>query len=131
MAKEYFMQWNYPMCLGVIDGKRILISKPPKSGSDFYDYKGHFSVILLTFDANYNFWYFNVGGIGRWSDGGVWNSCSLKEGIEAKMMNIPESENIPFSDKVVPYTIVGDDAFPLKPYFMKPYPGKEQRQYHI
>ena len=29
----------------------------------------------------------------------------------------------------VPFVIVGDDIFPLKPWLMKPYPGKNLDQY--
>ena len=65
VANEYYAQWNFPMCLGALDGKRVLISKPPHSGSEYYDYKSHFSVILLAMvDANYKFMYVNVGAVG-------------------------------------------------------------------
>ncbi|KAK4325877.1 hypothetical protein Pmani_003581 [Petrolisthes manimaculis] len=127
IAHGYFAEWNYPLCLGALDGKRILICKPPNSGSDYYDYKGHFSLIMMALvDASYKFMYVDVGAIGRSSDGGVWDKCTLKEGIETKLLNIPEPEEIPFTRKKIPYTIVGDDAFPLKTYLMKPFPGRDQ-----
>lgn len=115
------------MCIGALDGKRVLICKPPNSGSTFYDYKGHFSVILMALvDADCKFLYVDVGSCGRASDGGVWDRCSLKQGVEGNMLAIPQPENIPFSDKQCPYVFVGDDAFPLKTYLMKPYPGRDQ-----
>lgn len=62
VASEYYSQWNFPMCLGALDGKRVLISKPRNSGSDYYDYKGHIRIIMMALvDAHYKFLYVDVG----------------------------------------------------------------------
>ncbi|XP_064094448.1 uncharacterized protein LOC135206898 [Macrobrachium nipponense] len=62
VALHYFQQWNFPNCIGALDGKRVLIAKPPHSGSEFYDYKGHFSMIMMALvDASYKFMYVNIG----------------------------------------------------------------------
>lgn len=125
VAGDFFSRWNFPQCIGAVDGKRILISKPPSSGSTFYDYKGHFSVILMALvDANCKFLYVDVGACGRASDGGVWDRCTLKQAVESDLLNVPQPENIPFTNKKCPYVFVGDEAFPLKKYLMKPYPGR-------
>jgi hypothetical protein len=48
--------WNFPHCVGAIDGKYIVIQSPAKSDSSFFNYKKSFSVVLLAVcDANYNF----------------------------------------------------------------------------
>nr|XP_027221791.1 uncharacterized protein LOC113813923 [Penaeus vannamei] len=126
VAEEYYKQWNFPNCIGALDGKRVLIAKPRNSGSEFYDYKGHFSVIMMALvDANYKFMYVDVGASGRASDSGVWDRCTLKESIEANILNIPPSSTLPVSNKQCPCVIVGDDAFPLKNYLMKPCPGRD------
>ena len=58
IASDYFSQWQFPNCIGELDGKRILIQKPANTGSEFYDNKGHFSMILLAaVDADYKFIY--------------------------------------------------------------------------
>ena len=48
-----------------MDGKHIVIRCPSKSGSEFYNYKKDYSVIV---DANYKFIYIHVGTNGRVND---------------------------------------------------------------
>ncbi|KAK2558987.1 hypothetical protein P5673_018615, partial [Acropora cervicornis] len=43
----FYSNWNVPNNIGAIDGKRILIQKPPNAGSHFHDYKGNESVTAL------------------------------------------------------------------------------------
>lgn len=87
------------------------IQCPPCTGSEFYNYKGFFSIILFALvDAEYNFSYVSIGANGRAGDAGIWHECSLKVGLENGTLHLPDG-----------YTIVGDDIFPLKNYLMKPY----------
>lgn len=104
-------KWNFPKCIGALDGKHIGIRAPPKTGSDYFNYKQSFSIILMALvDHDYCFTYIDVGAKGRASDGGVWRNCSFNEALQADVLNIP-------SDAV----IVADDAFPLTTFLLKPY----------
>lgn len=124
VARDFFSLWHYQFCVGGLDGKRVLIQKPGNSGSEYFDYKGHCSIILLALvGAQYKFLYADVGTNGRTSDGAVWDRCSLKRAIDNNLANFPPPEKLPFSDKVCLYVIVADDAFPLKREIMKPYQG--------
>lgn len=102
--------WNFP-AFGAIDGKHVVIECPANSGSNYYNYKGTFSVVLLALvDHNYNYTCIDVGSYGSNSDGGIYLKSSLKRAIEENILNIP-SEAV----------MLGDDAFPLNTYLMKPY----------
>ena len=41
-------------------------------------------------------------------------------------VNLPESSVLPGDDdeRAMPYVLVGDEAFPLRPYLMRPFPGR-------
>ncbi|XP_050715779.1 uncharacterized protein LOC126998330 [Eriocheir sinensis] len=126
VAAEFHRLWNYPNCLGSCDGKRILVAKPANSGSGFLDYKGHSSIILMALvDANYKFLYVDVSTNGSVSDSEAWDKCTLKAVLENNDVQVPSPEKLPFSQRMTPFVIIADDAFPLKPWIMKPYPGKD------
>ena len=124
VSEKFYERWNFPNCLGAIDGKHIVMLQPGKSGSH-RNYKGSDSVVLLAIvGPNYEFLYVDVGANCRMSDGGIWNRCNFKESLvsTANPLNIPEPTPLPSRCKPVPYVIVGDDAFGLTEYLMKPFP---------
>ena len=50
------LRWKFPNCYAVVDGKHIVIICPIHSGSEFYNYKGFYSIVLLAFvDYDYKF----------------------------------------------------------------------------
>lgn len=99
------------------------------SGSDYINYKGTFSIVLMALcDADYNITYANIGCQGRISDGGVFSNCSLSEKLENKTLNLPLPEPLPNRNTCVPYVILGDSAFPLKENIMVPYSGNHNSQ---
>ena len=95
----------------------------------YYNYKGTHSIILLALcDANYEFKYAEIGTNGRASDGAVWEVSPLRRLIEQGSIGIPGATTLPGTDKVVPYVILADDAFPLSKYLLKPYRFRTQNQ---
>ena len=54
---------------------------------------------------------------------GICNSA-FGQAMEADELSLPEAEVLPGSDSPVPYVFVGDAAFPLKTYMLRPYPGR-------
>ncbi|CAI6364172.1 unnamed protein product [Macrosiphum euphorbiae] len=106
-----------------MDGKHVVIEAPILSGSDFYNYKGTFCIVLFAIvDPNYNFIYVNVGCQGRISDGGVFKSTGFQKLMENSTLNLLDKRALPGRDKLSPYVFVAYDAVPLSPnIIMKPY----------
>ena len=135
VAKLFYSRWNFPHCIGAIDGKHVAIKCPPKGGSVYFNYKGFHSIVLMALvDADYKFLYVDCGANGAGSDGGVFNDTLLREGLEEGTIGLPPPEPILPGHRPLPYFIVGDDAFPLRTWLMKPLPlrnmTKEQRIYN-
>ena len=47
IADGFQRRWQFPHCLGTINGKHVAITCPKNGGSMFYNYKGWHSVILM------------------------------------------------------------------------------------
>ncbi len=121
-AQLFKTRWNFPHAVGALDGKHIRIKKPKNSGSVFRNYKKFFSIILFALvDADYKFVWVDVGVNGSASDGSIFNICELKKGIEAHTITLPDPDPLPSDDRDMPYFLIGDDAFPLRTWMMKPY----------
>ncbi|XP_068735594.1 uncharacterized protein [Montipora capricornis] len=123
VANKFKQKWQYPNCIGAIDGKHIIMQPPPNAGSYFYNYKHSHSVVLMAVAGpDYQCLYADVGTNGRISDGGVWNKCGLAAAMKDGSLSLPPHKCLPFGTKLFPHVLVGDDAFALKPYLMKPFP---------
>lgn len=124
--------WQFPNCLGAVDGKHVAIVPPPNSGSFFYNYKGFHSMVLMAVvNANYEFIMCDFGTNGRISDGGVIENTKFGEKLTNSTLNIPDPETIRSSNKTLPFVFVGDDAFAMRPNFLKPFShttGKKEEQ---
>ncbi|XP_034542105.1 uncharacterized protein LOC117814732 [Notolabrus celidotus] len=126
IAADFFEKWQYPICLGALDGKHIYIQPPGHSGSTFCNYKGRFSVVLMAVvDAQYKFVYVSVGAQGRLSDGGLFAHSDLRRAMEAGLLNVPPPEPLPNTETVMPYMLVADDAFPLRSHLQKPFSHRQ------
>ena len=66
--------------------------------------------------------YADVWTIGRVSDGGVWNKCTLVKELEKNELSIPASSCLPLGVNCVPYVFVGVDALALTSHLMKALP---------
>lgn len=125
ISQQFQTIWNMPNCLGSVDGKHFRIVRPPCTGSLYYNYKHYYSIIMMAVsDAQYRFLYMDVGAEGKASDGGVWARTKLQKDMNdpTNPVNIPPARALEGVDGAVPHFIVGDDAFPLRPNLMKPYP---------
>lgn len=125
VADRFRVRWNYHHGCGAIDGKHVAIKAPKNTGTKHYNYKGYFSIVLLgVVDGNYKFLWADVGAEGSASDAGIFNNGPLRGDLEEKRLGFPDPEPLPGDDHDIPYFLVGDDAFPLRPWMMKPYGGR-------
>ncbi|XP_026827841.1 protein ALP1-like [Ooceraea biroi] len=125
IAADFENRCNFTHCIGTIDGKHIVIQCPVNAGSTYYNYKHSHSIVLMAVcDANYLFTFVDVGAYGRRSDGGIFKECQFGKKFEQKKMNAPNAEVISENGPILPYCLVGDEAFPLKEYLLRPYPGR-------
>ncbi len=98
------------------------IKCPKKSRSLLYNYKGFYSIILLALvDGDDKFLCLDVGQNGSSSDAQIFNKCELKEGIEDGTIGFPPEYPLPKDNRQMPYFILGDNAFALKTWLMKPF----------
>ncbi|XP_022175300.1 uncharacterized protein LOC111037205 [Myzus persicae] len=84
---------------------------PSNSGSNYYNHKGTFSIVLLALVGhNYNFSFIDIGSYGSNSDAGIFAKSALKRALEENKLDmIPES------------VILGEEAFLLQTYLMTPF----------
>ena len=124
ISEEFFSVWNFPHCIGA-GGKHVVIDCPKNSGSNLFNYKGTFSIVLLAYgDANYCFTAVDVGQYSKSNDSGAFTNSSISKALESNSFNVPEAEHVQGCVDKLPYVTVVDEGLPLKPYQMRPYPGK-------
>ncbi|GFO43264.1 hypothetical protein PoB_006976900 [Plakobranchus ocellatus] len=128
IAVDFGTRFDFPHCLGaidgkhvrLIDGKHVRIKKPNNSGSKFYNYKGFFSIVLLAVtDASGKFVIVDVGSCGGNCDCGVFSRSAFGKRLFENKLQLPDEAVIPGTNRTVPYVFVADDAFPLRENIMK------------
>lgn len=121
IAKEFALKWQFPNCLGALDGKHINFRSPRRDGAFYHNYKGTNSIILMALvDANCKFIYVDIGCNGRNNDAGVFLQSKLRT-ILLEGKEIPPN-GVVGNGRCLPYVVVADDAFPMQTHLMKPYP---------
>jgi len=143
-SNKFNAMWNFPNCLGAIDGKHCSLKCPKNAASLFYNHKvnselimqtnvyisqtdsskkllqGFHSLILMAVaDAEYKFAYFDIGAYGSESDSGVFQSCGFGEALDAAKLDLPDDSAV--FGKKIPFAFIADDAFTLSSRILKPY----------
>ncbi|KAK2578574.1 hypothetical protein KPH14_012008 [Odynerus spinipes] len=100
---------------------------PPFSGSEYYNYKKLFSIILLAVvDADYCFTFVDVGHSGRNSDCNIFTNSVLSSKLKENSLKVPQNRKLPFDElgEPMPFGFIGDEAFAVSSHIMRPYPNQ-------
>uniref|UniRef100_A0A1B0D945 Uncharacterized protein n=1 Tax=Phlebotomus papatasi TaxID=29031 RepID=A0A1B0D945_PHLPP len=113
--------WGFPQTYGAVDGCHIEVTVPDELKTDYYNFKGWHSIVLLAaVDHRYRFTYLNIGSPGRNNDSYIFERSALKDQHMHNQLFFEYSRNI--ENFNTPVLLLGDSAFRLSHFLMKPYP---------
>ena len=134
VVDEFKIKWGVPQCFGAVDGCHVPISAPSHLHTDYYNRKGWYSMLIQGLvDANYRFLDVCVGWPGSVHDARVFAHSALYNDIENN--HILPNQTITISGTRIPLYMIGDSAYPLKSWVMRPFPhntelNAQQRNYN-
>lgn len=113
-------RWGFPQVAAAIDGSHIPIIKPLNCASDYYNRKGYYSVIVQGLvDDSGQFLNAYIGWPGKCHDARVFhNSTVYVKGCSGDLF--PNWTKL-INGVEVPLLVLGDAAYPLLQWLMKPY----------
>eukprot|EP00057_Strongylocentrotus_purpuratus_P028550 XP_011683024.1 PREDICTED: putative nuclease HARBI1 [Strongylocentrotus purpuratus] len=122
VAQVFQDRWNFPHVCGAVDGKHVATRKPAHSGSTYYTYKGYYSIVILVLaDGEYKALWADVGSQGSDSDCGIFNRSGLLRSLITGTIGFPPPEPLPNDDRDSGFFLLGDNAFPLREFMLKPF----------
>ena len=126
VGNEFERKWDFPNCLGAVDGKHVEIIPPTGSGSFYWNYEGFNSLVLMSIaNANYEFVYCDSETNGRVSDGEVIENTKFYEKLLHEELNLPLPRKPDNSTSNLPYVFIGDEAFVLRKDLLKAFSQKQ------
>ena len=114
----YRTKFGFPNCIGAVDGCHIPIIAPREDYQDYYNRKGWY--LISTVDYKYCFSNLFVGWPGKVHNARVFRESSLFEKAEAGTLFPWEIFNV--NRTQLPLVMLGDSAYPLMSWLMKPFP---------
>lgn len=127
--------WQFPCCWAAIDGCHIPIKCPPgglESCKEFHNFKNFYSIVLMAMVVSKDrFIWGSCGFPGNSHDAIIFKSTNLWDALQNGLLaNIFKA----VGEVSIPPLIVGDSAFPLQSWLMKPYTnatlGPKQRYFN-
>ena len=116
-----FGKRGFPQCGGAVDGTHIPIEAPRYNAADYYNRKGWHSVSLQgVVDHEAFFTDIYVGWPGRVHDARVLKNSDIYVRGESGCL-FPSNCIQSINGVNVPVVLIGDPAYPLRPWLMKPY----------
>ncbi|XP_069588524.1 uncharacterized protein [Ranitomeya imitator] len=127
IAEKFWSVCVFPNCLGAVDGKHIRIIKPARTGSEFFNYKKYFSVVLMAIaDADCRFIAVDIGAFGRGNDSQTFKNSDMGRCVYGNNFNFPMPQPLPNTQgPPLPFVMVGDEAFQMCENLLKPYSSRD------
>ena len=121
VVEGFERRWGFPQVGGAIDGSHIPIVAPADHHTDYFNRKGWHSVIMQgVVDHRYRFMDVQVGWPGSVHDARVFSNSGLF--IQGNSNNLFPKWFKQIDGVRVPIFLLGDPAYPLLPWLMKPFP---------
>ena len=115
-------EWQFRFAFSAIDGSHLPIRCPPgglESMKQYHNFKNFYSVVLLALvDAKYRFIWAALGAPGNTHDSAYFQSTFYSEIMQGKVL--PKEFQL-LGEVDIPPMILGDGAFPMKPWMCKPH----------
>ena len=121
MVSGFKTKWGMVQCAGAIDGSHVPVTPPALHHTDYYNRKGWYSMVIqAVVDHKYLFRDVCVGWPGSVHDACVLvNSAVYQKASRRELMS---GNEITLNGTNVPPFLVGDSAYPLCEWLMKPFP---------
>ena len=109
-ASEFENIHGISYVVGAVDGLHIPIVAPRFHTADYYNRKGFHSILLHgVVSSSCLFWDFDIGWAGSLHDDNLWGRTAIGQLCDA--------------GKLSPFALVGDAAYPCRPWMLAPYKG--------
>ena len=133
----FLHKWGFPQTAGAIDGTHIPILAPKEYNTDYYNRKGWYSMVMqAVVDHEYKFIDIASGWPGSVHDARVFKDSAIY--AKGKNGTLFSNESININGIQVPIHLIGDPAYPLSRWLIKPYakvanmdPNEEHFNYRL
>lgn len=114
------MKSQFSHCIGALDAKHIRIKCPANSGSQYFNWKKFYSVVLqAVVDSNARFIFIEVGAPGRQHDSCTFQSSDFCKALSSRQLQVPKEMRLPSSK--VPFMFIADGAYGISQFILKPF----------
>uniref|UniRef100_A0A803TFY7 SCAN box domain-containing protein n=1 Tax=Anolis carolinensis TaxID=28377 RepID=A0A803TFY7_ANOCA len=117
-----FADLGFPHCIGAIDETHIPVRPPVRRPGTLLNGKNSYIVLQGTTDHAGRFIDIEVGHSGRNHDAHVFRHSTIYQAMEEGVF-VPGNPHMEFNGVQIPPLILGDGAYPLRTWLMKPYGG--------
>ena len=112
IAQEFWEKWNFPLCVGALNGKHARYHCPANTGSLYFNFHGWFSNVLMSLcSARYLYLMVNIGAIGSASDGSIFERSGIKNALYSGILSPPKDSDLPKTNIKCQCVANADDAF--------------------